>query len=434
MFKKFVRKRLEKYTRKYFRKYEPTLVVVVGSVGKTTTKAAIATVLRACDKTVRVSNKNYNAEMSVPLALLGVEYPEDSVRSIKAWFKVFKEMKKRIKEDDVPDVIVQELGTDHPGEIPHFGEYLHADVAVVTAISPEHMEYFKTLDNVAREELSVADFADTTIVNEEDIPADYLENRFVMYGYDKYSDFRFIETKRTPLAGYEGELSSKDFGRLMVKIPALSEPALKAMLAATAVATKLGIHIKTLEPALSEIPSVPGRMQCLDGKNETILIDDTYNASPLAVKAALDMLYEIDSPQRIAVLGSMNELGDTSADAHKEVGEYCDPEKLDLVITIGEEARIHLAPAAKKNGCNIKTFRHPKHAGEYVEEKAKKGAVILFKGSQNGVYAEEALKVMLKNPEDSKKLVRQDKFWMKKKHECFKKDKAEKKKEEKKKD
>ena len=93
MFKKFVRKRLEKYTRKYFRKYEPTLVVVVGSVGKTTTKAAIATVLRACDKTVRVSNKNYNAEMSVPLALLGVEYPEDSVRSIKAWFKVFKEMK-----------------------------------------------------------------------------------------------------------------------------------------------------------------------------------------------------------------------------------------------------------------------------------------------------------------------------------------------------
>ena len=429
MFKKFVRKRLEKYTRKYFRKYEPTLVVIVGSVGKTTTKAAIAAVLCACDKKVRVSNKNYNADMSVPLALLGVEYPEDSIRSIKAWFKVFKAMKAKIKEDDVPDVIVQELGTDHPGEIPHFGEYLHADVAVVTAISPEHMEFFKTIDNVAKEELSVADFADTTIVNEEDVPAEYLENRFVLYGYDKYSDFRFTTTKRTPLVNFEGELSSKDFGRLDVEIPAPSEPLLKAMLAAVAVATKLGIHIKTLEPALSELPSVPGRMQRLDGKNETILIDDTYNASPLAVKAALDMLYEIEAPQRIAVLGSMNELGDTSSEAHEEVGKYCNPDKLDLVVTIGEEARLYLAPEAKKNGCRIKTFKYPKHAGEYVEEKAKNGAAILFKGSQNGVYAEEALKVMLKNPEDSKKLVRQSKLWMKKKHDCFRKEREDKKKD-----
>ena len=426
MFKKVVRKRLEKYARKYLKKHNPTLVVVVGSVGKTTTKSAIATVLRDCGMNVRMSDKNYNADMSVPLALMGIDYPEDSVHSLKSWLEVFKEMRKRIKNDKTPDVIIQELGTDHPGEIPHFGEYIHATLAVVTAISPEHMEYFKTMDNVAKEELYVAEFADMTIVNAEDIPAEYLENRYVMYGYNKYVDYRFTSEKHTPLAGYEGVLSSKDLGKIKVKIPAIGEPQLKSALAAAVIATKLEIDTDKVVSALEKLQTVSGRMQGLEGKNDTILIDDTYNSSPLAAKAALDTLYEIKAPQHIAVLGSMNELGDTSEESHEELGKYCDPKKLDLVVTIGEDARLYLAPAAKKNGCRVKTFRHPKHAGEFVEENAEKGAAILFKGSQNGVYAEEALKVMLRDEKDIKKLVRQSKLWMNKKRDCFRKEKTSK--------
>jgi hypothetical protein len=92
-------------------------------------------------------------------------------------------------------------------------------------------------------------------------------------------------------------------------------------------------------------------------------------------------------------------------------------------VTVGEEAKKYLAPATKEQGCKVKSFLNPKLAGEYVEEKAIKSAVILYKGSQNGVFAEEALKCMLKDSSDAKKLVRQSKLWMNKKQELLKKSK-----------
>jgi UDP-N-acetylmuramoyl-tripeptide--D-alanyl-D-alanine ligase len=154
-------------------------------------------------------------------------------------------------------------------------------------------------------------------------------------------------------------------------------------------------------------------MQILPGVKGSTIIDDSYNASPAAVEAALDVLYAAKAPQRIAILGNMNELGDYSQEAHEEVGRYCQPDKLDLVVTIGADAEKYLVPAAREAGCRVEAFSSPYDAGRKVLSEMKTGAVVLAEGSQNRVFAEESLKILLDNPEDAKKLVRQSDYWMK---------------------
>ena len=105
---------------------------------------------------------------------------------------------------------------------------------------------------------------------------------------------------------------------------------------------------------------------------------------------------------------------------HSEVGSYCDSSKLDMVVTIGDQARKYLAPAAQKNGCHVKTFTSPYDAGQFVKQQLKTGAVVLAKGSQNGVFAEEALKGLLAEPKDASRLVRQSNYWLGVKSDQFK--------------
>ena len=116
MFKSYIQKKLEKYVKRYFEKHpEVKLVAVAGSVGKTSTKMAIATVL-ARSLRVRMEDTNHNTHMSAPLSILGIEYPSN-VHSPLEWLRVFRAAHKRIKQPTDVDVIVQELGSDRPGEI-----------------------------------------------------------------------------------------------------------------------------------------------------------------------------------------------------------------------------------------------------------------------------------------------------------------------------
>jgi len=122
------------------------------------------------------------------------------------------------------------------------------------------------------------------------------------------------------------------------------------------------------------------------------------------------------------LLGNMNELGNYSKAAHTEVGEYCDPKQLDLVITLGPDANTYLAPAARARGCKVQTCTTPYEAGEQLQQHIKDGAVVLAKGSQNKVFAEEAVKAILADPADAEHLVRQSPAWLKKKAANFKTD------------
>lgn len=421
MFKKIIRRLLEHKVRKYLKKHKPILVLVTGSVGKTSTKHALATVLSEKYR-VRAHAGNHNTHFSVPTSLMGVEYPSDP-HSISEWRAVLSAMSLRIRSEKDVDVIVQELGTDTPGDLAQFGRYLYADVAVVTAVSEEHMEFFGTLDAVAREELSVVKFAKLTVVNRDDINeefAKYADTHLIdTYGLSDKAEYRLITEPASPLDGRIGRLVTPEWGELTVTMQLVGDHSLKSVVAAACVGAKLGLTSTQIANGVSKIKPVAGRMQVLRGQNKSTIIDDTYNSSPLAVEAALKTLTDIDATQRIAILGSMNELGQMSAQAHEGIGLLCDPAKLEWVVTIGEEAAKYLAPAAQKRGCQVKSFNSPYEAGGFVHSVLKPNAVILAKGSQNGVFAEEAVKVLLHTTDDEEKLVRQSPDWLKKKDDQF---------------
>ena len=123
--------------------------------------------------------------------------------------------------------------------------------------------------------------------------------------------------------------------------------------------------------------------------------------------------------QRVAVLGNMNEMGGLSPAMHKDVGSYCDPNKLDLVITLGPDANKYLAPAAKNRRCQVQSFDSPYEVGELLKSYLKDDAIVLIKGSQNRVFSEESIKSILADPADATKLVRQSDYWLKKKRAQF---------------
>lgn len=423
MFKNYIQKKLERYVVDYFKAHpEVKLIVVAGSVGKTSTKRAIATLLSQRYR-VALHEGNHNTHLSAPLAILGIEFPED-VKSVGAWLSVFRAAKQRIKDPSGTDVIIAEIGADHPGDIAHFGTYLRPYIGVVTGVTPEHMEFFQTIENVAKEELAAANFSQIAVINRDDIDGEYaslLTNASVdTYGTTGVAEYHFEQQDFTLENGYIGSVMTPEFEPIPATIKLIGEHSLRPAMGAVAVAAKMGLMPEEISRGLALLRPVPGRMNILRGVENTILIDDTYNSSPLAASSALQTLYSLQVPQRIAILGSMNELGVSSAIEHEKLGMMCDPSMLSWVITIGDEAEKFLAPAAKARGCQVKSFKSAIDAGAFAHSVLEEGAAILAKGSQGDVYAEEAIKVLCMMSEDEN-LVRQSAEWVRIKEEFFSK-------------
>ncbi len=425
MLKGFIQKRLENYVRAYFAKHpEVRLVIVTGSVGKTSTKTNIARMLSQKLR-VRMQAGNHNTEMSAPLGILGIDYPEN-VRSILSWLAVFRATKKRINDPADVDVIVQELGSEHPGEIPHFGTYLRPYLAVVTGVTPEHMEFFGSIEKVAEEELTAINFSENGLINRDDIDgrfASFITNANIdTYGTTSAAEYRFEIDDFSLEHGYSGYVVSSDFPETIeATIRVVGEHSLRPVIASVVVGLKFGLSAEEIAAGLGAVEPVAGRMNILRGQDESILIDDTYNSSPAAAEAALRTLYGLDAPQRIAVLGSMNELGADSQLEHEKLGDLCDPNLLAWVITVGDEANRFLAPRARARGCQVKSFISPLDAGAFVHSVLEKDSVVLLKGSQGNIYLEEATKMLLHSTDDDRWLVRQSQQWMKIKNDFFSK-------------
>lgn len=425
MFKKYIQKKLEKYVQQYFLKHpEVKLVIVAGSVGKTSTKTAIATLLSERYR-VRLHEGNHNSPISAPVAILGIDYPE-KIHSIFSWLGVFRAARQRIKQPTDVDVIVQELGIDRVGEMAQFGRYLQPDIGVITAVTAEHMEFFGTLDAVAQEELQAANFSKLALINRDDIEGRYaatLTNPNIdTYGTSGMAEYRFEIDDFSLQNGYIGTIIAPELTEVpTASVRVVGEHSLRPVMGAVAVAVKLGLTATEIVAGMGKIRPVPGRMNALRGVEETTLIDDTYNSSPLAAISALQALYALQTPQRIAVLGSMNELGTSSAAEHTRVGNFCDPALLAWVVTVGREAANHLAPAARARGCQVKVCSNALEAGAFVHSVLEKEAAILFKGSQGDIFLEEAVKVVLHETHEEHELVRQEPSWMKVKMDFFQK-------------
>lgn len=393
------------------------LVGVAGSVGKTSTKMAIIRVL-GVSRRVQWQDGNINDRTDVPLFYSEQSDPSN-IFNVVGWIKVFINNARLLRQPYPYEFAVLELGTSRPGYIDEF-RYLKPDLIIVTAVTSEHMEFFKTLDAVANEELHTLDFSKQALVNIDDTPARYLEGKkYVSYSMQKSADYRVTQRKSKRAKGQEVTLELRGERPVTLNVSLLGEQGAKTALAAASAAHLLGLSPKEIKQGMAAIEAYAGRMRVFEGHRRSAIIDDTYNAAPAAVKAALDVLHAEDAPQRIAILGSMNELGTHSAKSHQEIGRQCDPSKLDLVVTIGEEAEKHLAPAAKERGCQVKSFPDPYKAGEFVRSQLQEGAIVLGKGSQNGIFVEEAVKLLLANKTDETKLVRQSPHWMRKKAEYF---------------
>ena len=394
-------------------KHKFTVVAVAGSVGKTSTKLAVARLLEASGKSVRYQEGNYNDRVSVPLVFFGETMP--SLFNIFAWLRVLGRMSRQVKHGYDYDVVVVELGTDGPGQMADFA-YIHPDITVLSAVSPEHMLQFGTIDAVASEELEVSSYSWQLLVNVADVAAKYLDGiSYKSYGVGQPADYQAEVIGSHGVVGQQLLIKSADSEDFKVSTDYGGRQGATIVLAAVAVAKMLSIDNDTIVSAVADLKPFAGRLQILEGINDSTIIDDTYNSSPLATKAALDLLYATDAKQKIAILGDMNELGDSSVQEHRDLGTYCRADQLDYVVTIGTKSRDDLAPAAKESGCRVKSFTSPVDAGNFVKDIVASGAVILAKGSQNGVFSEEAVKQLLRNPDDASKLVRQSDDWLSKK-------------------
>ena len=402
-------------------KQNPKLVVIgiTGSVGKTTTKRAMATVLSEKFKVIAHPG-NYNTEIGVPLSLFELETPGKILHP--AWIRILWEIEKKLRRQFQYEVAILEMGADQVGEIEYFMKFITPDYGVVTAVKPAHMEGFKSLENILMEKFKLATGSKFALLNatEKRLMTKLPEidpAKVALYGMDS-GDYRYEVQDFKLDIGFTGTMHLKDES-IPVKLKLLARHNIHAAVAAAAVASMLGMSKSQIKSGLEKVRPVSGRMNPLEGIKNTLIIDDSYNSNPEAVVAALNTIYGLEG-RKIAILGMMNEMGPFSKQYHEEIGLYA--KNLDYLATIGHDAKQYLVPAAIKAGLKenrVAAFDNPYAAGKWVLSKLKDGDKVLVKGSQGKVFSEEATALLLKNPEDRKKLVRQSPFWQKLKQEAF---------------
>ena len=422
MLKGMIQKRLEKKVQQYFAAHpEVKLVAVTGTAGKLTTMTTIATVLSGSYR-VRMQEKSRATPLEVALDVLGIEQPPSS--GLGAWWQVLRAAKQRIKQPTDVDVVLVGIESTAPGQMAQYSAFLRPSVGVVTAVAPEQLGEFGSLERVAEERLALANFSELALINRDDVDgrfASFLTNGSLdTYGTTSAAEYRFETSDVTPEDGYRGTMFAPELPQgVAAHLQVVGEHSLRPVMAAFAVAVKLGMTTENIVAGVQSIRPVPGRMNMLRGLEDSLLIDDTHSSDPASAEAALQTLYSFQAPQRLACLGDMAGLGDASAAEHQALGNLCDPNLLAWVITVGEQAEKYLAPQARARGCQVKSFRTALEAGAFAHKVMERGAIVLAKGSGEGIYLEEALKIVLHDTHEDHELVRQSPEWMAKKAPLF---------------
>jgi UDP-N-acetylmuramoyl-tripeptide--D-alanyl-D-alanine ligase len=405
------------------RRAKPTIIAITGSVGKTSTKDAIFSVLSAHRKT-RKSEKSFNSEIGVPLSILGLP---------NGWNNPFLWLK-NIAEGffiaffsrDYPEILVLEAGVDRPGDMKRLATWLSPDIIVMTRLPdvPAHVEYFPSPEAVATEKLELLKALrddGVFIYNHDDPKLQAAANdvRQPSFGFGRYAPTHFMAQNDGIV--YHDDLpvgASFDLVHFDERVPVkiygtIGVPNAYVFAATAAVASQFDIPLETVAAALGTHLPPPGRMRVLPGLKSACIIDDTYNSSPIAVEAALTSLRELRGFKRkIVVLGDMLELGQYSSREHERLGALV-PGAADMLLTIGIRSR-KIAEGALEHGLHeskILQYDDAKTAGRELQGIIAPGDVILIKGSQ-GVRAERVVEEIMAEPEKaSTLLVRQDNDW-----------------------
>ena len=409
---------LRKITKKIITKYNPLIVAVTGSVGKTSTKDAIYTTLNRY-KNTRKSSGNLNTEFGAPLVFFGVDKPG---RDTKSWLKIlWKGFKLTvIRDKNYPEVIVMEMGADKPGDIEHLTEFIKPHIGVVTAIgeNPVHIEFYEDVNEVVKEKSLLAKHTKkggTVLLNGDDGRVFQMKGRakakvktfgFSDRGEIRAKDVKFLGDNQTP-QGVEFILKHGTEEH-KVELPYIFDKgSVYSVLAAIGVGISIGIPVYRLVESCQGFEPPKGRMRILEGDGFNI-IDSSYNAAPKSTELALETLKTIPGNRKVAVLGDMLELGETSKEAHRKLGENLD--FLSLLVTVGEDSKL-IGESAKENEFKGEHFhfKEASEAGKKLKELTKNGDLVLVKGSQSIRTELVVEELMIGDPK--KELVRQYYPW-----------------------
>jgi UDP-N-acetylmuramoyl-tripeptide--D-alanyl-D-alanine ligase len=344
-----------------------TAIGITGSVGKTTTKDAVAHLL-STRYNVHSSKGNFNNHFGLPLGLLKLE-PEN-------------------------EIAVVEMGMSHAGEIAALCRIALPNEGIVTTVAPVHLEFFDSLAGIARAKYELIQSlpnGGTAILNDDDEYVSQFGRDFkgkvVMFGLKPSADVRAESIELLGPQGVRFDLVING-DRQRVHSPLLGRHNIYNVLAAAAVAVQHKITLREIAEALPSLAAADKRGQVVQLDNITV-INDCYNSSPKALMAAVDTLSAIPGKRHIVVAGEMLELGATGEQLHRECGRYIASKKPDFLLGVRGLAEA-LVDEAKKTGQRAEFVAAPEEAGDWLARETHDGDVVLLKASR-GVKLERAL-------------------------------------------
>jgi UDP-N-acetylmuramoyl-tripeptide--D-alanyl-D-alanine ligase len=428
--------KLQLLARLILKKYKPKIVAVTGSVGKTSTKDAVAAMLEA-HATVWKSKKSQNSEIGLAITVLGCE---NAWGSISGWMaNIWHGISMLIFRYDYPEWLVLEVGIGKPGDMQKTAGWLQTDVVVTSLFgeTPVHVEFFADKDAVSIEEFSLVKTLKNSgvlVVNQDDekipmllaqLPA---PGRIVTYGFSESAQVRGshvqvlyekkdhaweVPTGMVMRVGIEGN-SLPITLRGGVGVGHVTAP-----LAACAVLHALDMNVVQALSVFDDVSTMfqPGRMRLIDGREGSTIVDDSYNAAPVAVQSGLHVLSNLETKgRRIAVLGDMLELGKHTQEEHAKIGMLvAELKNIALLFVVGPRAE-DIAKSAIEHGYpedRVLKFRDSRLAIAPLVDILADRDIVFVKGSQ-GVRMERIVEAVMARPEEAIDLLpRQDAEWKK---------------------
>lgn len=346
------------------RRSSARVIGVTGSVGKTTTKEIVAWLLAGAYRVFR-SAGNLNNQIGLPLSLLELRHE--------------------------PEIAVVELGMNHAGEIRTLVDVADPDVRVWTNVAEVHSAFFDSVEAIADAKAEILEGAtpDTRLVANAGDPrvmarAAGFPGRVTTFGVETAADVTAAEVRSLGLRGMAAILRTPA-GSAPVRTPLLGYGQLANVAAAVAVAGQFDVPLDRLAARVADCAPQPRRGQVVEAGGVTI-VDDTYNSSPAALRAALDAVgRESGRVRRVAVLGEMLELGARSAALHESCGRAAVEAGFDVVVAVGGESAAALAAGARAAGLEeaaVATFAAGAEAADRTAAIVRAGDVVLVKGSR----------------------------------------------------
>lgn len=374
-------------------KYQPGVIGITGSVGKTSTKEAVYTVLRG-SRRVRASFGNLNNELGLPLAILG-DWQKPTGASF--WLKViWQGWRNLIFRTDYPEILILEYAADKPEDLDYLLSIARPQIGIVTAIGeiPAHSEFYNGPEEVTKEKsklikylppsgFAVLNFDDDAVFSmKENIRASLFTYGFGQGAQMRITNFENRSDEGRPL-GITFKLS---YGENFVPVRidgVLGKAQAYAAAAAACVGLGFSMNLVRIAEALAYYKTPVHRMKFLMGVKETYIIDDCYNASPMSMRAAMEAIKDFSAKRKVGILGDMLELGQYTNEAHEAVGQMA-AKSFNFLITVGPHAKF-VATAALKKGMSSEKIRSFDSVDELVIEVLgllKQGDLVLVKASR----------------------------------------------------